>query len=242
MQKFNFYNINMKKTLFMVMALMLAGTGRCLSQDAVTTATYGHATGNTERTMTMALTHTADYVAFSAELLLPEGTTVTAINARTPLKNGGTINMSSVGGSATESTDFRVPFRQVGTTCRVMGYNLGEMKIAGNTGDILVTITLTTTEGINYNTSTVTASNITFVTDDMREVTLPNAITSSRLWGDVNVDQAVDGKDYQVVTNIAVGTEVVGADLFAADIVVDAEETIVDAKDAQRLSNVIVGK
>lgn len=232
----------MKKTPFIALALTLASAAPCLAQETVSVATYGNAVGNNVRTMTMALTHTADYVAFTTDLVLPEGTTVTAVTARRPLKNNGTVNLSAVGGSATESTDFRLPFQQKDNTCRIMGYNLGEVKIEGATGDVMLTVTLSTTTPIAYDAATVTATNITFVRDDLEEVTLPNAVTSSRLWGDVNMDQKVDVKDYQAVGNIIVGKPAAGADLFAADMIIDAEEVSIDVKDYQKLSNTIVGK
>jgi len=226
---------------------MLAGSLASWAQDAVTTATYGNAKGNTTRTLAVAFTHASDYVAFSADLVLPEGTTVTAVSAKAPLKNGGTVNLESVGGSATESTDFKLAYNQDGTTCKVLGYNLGNEKVGGTSGDVLLAVTLTTAEGITYDASTVTAQNIKFVkvegdaTKTYTEMDFAQAVSDSRLWGDVVVNQEVDATDYQAVANIVtkLGNGAIAIDAFAAD--VDQSDEV-DATDYQAVANIVTGK
>lgn len=231
----------MKKTILTLTFAMVASLAGW-AQESATVATYGNLTGNTSRTMTLALTHTDNYVAFSTKLELPEGVTVTDVSAKTPLKNEGTKDFTRKGGSATESMAFKVPFKQNGNVCRIQAYNLANAKIGGASGDILLTLTLTTTAPVAYNEKTTTARNITFVKSDYTEVVFPDRVATCRLWGDVNMDNAVDVKDYQAVGNVLVAKPVDVIDFFAADLVVDAEETKVDVKDYQKLSNIIVGK
>lgn len=227
----------MKKTLIALLLSSFA-TG-AFAQDNVVTATYGNATGNTTRTMTVALNREKDYVAFFLNLTLPEGTTVTGVNVKSPLKNGGTTDLSAVGGTANESTDFNVPFNQNGTKCNILGYNLGNEKIIGNSGEILFTITLTTSEGVAYDAQGVSAA-CTFVDASYQEVTLNAPVTEARLWGDVVKDGVIDSKDYQTLANIVAGkTHDTSADMFAADMV---QDDVYNAQDYQSLANKIAGK
>lgn len=224
-----------------ITALLLSSfaVGAFAEDDNVVTATYGNATGNTTRTMTIALNHEKDYVAFKLTLDLPEGTTVTGVTAKSPLKNNKTVDLSAVGGTATESTDFKVSHNQVGTKCCVLGYNLGNEKIAGKSGEILLTVTLQTAEGVAYNAQGVTAS-CTFVDASYQKVTLDAPITEARLWGDVVKDGKVNTTDVQAAANISVAKANAGVvDAFAADINGDDK---VNSNDVQNISNISVGK
>ena len=207
--------------------------------DNVATATYGNATGNTTRTMTVALNHATDYVAFYLNLTLPEGTTVKGVSVKSPLKNGGTTDLSAVGGSATESTDFNVPFKQNGTRCNFVGYNYGNEKIVGESGEILFTITLETTEGVAFDEGTVEC-NYEFA-KLVGESLTGTVTTEPRLWGDVNMDGKVNATDYQAMANIVTnkGNGSAKLDSFAADINQDGGITAIDY---QAEANIITNK
>lgn len=232
----------MKKQLLLTMAI-LAGTIPGLADDNVTTATYGNATGNTTRTMTLALNHENDYVAFQVDLTLPEGTSVTAVTAKAALNDAKTADNKTevtIGGES-YSTAFNVPFNQSGTSCRILGYNCGNAPVAGSTGDILLTVTLTSTDAVAYDASTIKATNIRFVKNNetLDEVSLAETTSDSRLWGDVVMDGTVDGKDIQAVANIFSGVENSGTiDKFAGDITGEGE---FDGKDIQAVANIFSG-
>lgn len=206
--------------------------------DNVATATYGNATGNTTRTMTVALNHATDYVAFYLNLTLPEGTTVKGVSVKSPLKNGGTTDLSAVGGSATESTDFNVPFKQNGAKCNIVGYNYGNEKIVGESGEILFTITLETTEGVAFDEGSVECK---YEFAKLVGESLTGTVTADpRLWGDVVRDGKIDSRDYQTLANIIAGKSYdASSDKFAADMVQDDK---FNAQDYQSLANKIAGK
>lgn len=206
--------------------------------DNVVTATYGNATGNTTRTMTVALNHTNDYVAFRLVMTLPEGTTVTGVTAKAPLKNSGTIDLSTKGGNANESTDFKVPFKQNGTKCNIVGYNYNNEKILGASGDIILTVTLETASGVNFNADGVTTA-CTFVDTSAKEAELGEPVTVAKLWGDVNMDKKVNTTDVQAAANISVAAANPGAvDMFAADANGDGK---INSNDVQKIANISVG-
>lgn len=224
----------------LLVASLLCGFTAAHADDNVVTATYGNAVGNTTRTMTVALNHEKDYVAFHLVMDVPSGTTVKGVTAKSPLKNGGTVDLSTKGGTANESTDFNVPFHQDGTKCNIVGYNYGNEKIVGDNGAILLTVTLETEQGITYNANTVKTA-CTFVDATSTEYTLNTPVTDSRLWGDVVMDKEVNATDYQAVGNIVTklgnGSNVI--DAFAAD--VDQSE-IIDATDYQAIGNIVTKK
>lgn len=231
----------MKTTKTLLFASLLCGfTAANAQSDNVVTATYGNATGNTTRTMTVALNHTKDYVAFHLVMDLPAGTTVDAVTAKSPLLNGKTIDLSAKGGEATESTDFKVPFNQNGTKCNIVGYNYGNEKIVGNSGDVLLTVTLKTAAGVAFNADGVTTA-CTFVDASSNEVALGSPVTVARLWGDVVRDGQVLTSDYQAVANILanVSNGDQDIDIFAADI--DQNDEIGTA-DYQTIANKLAGK
>lgn len=232
----------MKTTKTLLFASMLCGFTAAHAQDNVVTATYGNATGNTQRTMTVALNHEKDYVAFHLVMEIPDGTTVKDVTAKSPLKNGGTVDLSTKGGTSTESTDFKVPFYQNGATCNIVGYNYGNVKInAGTTGEVLLTVTLETASGVAYNAEGVKATSCTFVEDgSYTETALNTPTTEARLWGDVVKDGKIDSKDYQTLANIVAGKSYdPSSDKFAADMVQDEK---FNAQDYQSLANKIAGK
>lgn len=228
-----------KLKLILAAALLSVFAVSANAQDNVVTATYGNATGNTTRTMTVALNHATDYVAFYLNLTLPEGTTVKGVSVKSPLKNGGTTDLSGVGGSATESTDFNVPFKQNGTKCNFVGYNYGNEKIVGESGEILFTIKLETTEGVAFDEGSVEC-NYEFA--KLLGESLTGTIeTDPRLWGDVVKDKKVDATDFQAVGNIVtkLGNGITTIDAFAAD--VDQSDEI-DATDYQAIGNIVTKK
>ncbi len=228
------------KNILVAALLSVLAVSANAQSDNVVTATYGNATGNTTRTMTVALNHANDYVAFYLTLQLPEGTTVTGVTAKDPLKNGGTTDLSQAGGSATESTNFHIPFNHTSpTTCNIVGYNFGNEKIVGESGEILFTITLETEEGIAFDEGKVSCS---YEFASLLSESLKGTVeTDSRLWGDVVRDQNVDVTDYQAISNIILkknnGSAVI--DEFAGDI---DQSGSIDVTDYQGISNIIMKK
>lgn len=230
---------NMKKTKMLLVASLLCGFTAAHADDNVVTATYGNAAGNTTRTMTVALNHEKDYVAFHLVMDVPAGTTVMGVTAKSPLKNGRTVDLSTKGGTANESTDFNVPFNQDGTKCNIVGYNYGNEKIVGTSGDVLLTVTLGTTAGVAFDADGVTAT-CTFVDDASNEKVLNKDLLSDpRLWGDVNMDKKVNTTDVQAAANISVAAANPGAvDMFAADANGDGK---INSNDVQKIANISVG-
>lgn len=207
--------------------------------DNVATATYGNATGNTTRTMTVALNHANDYVAFTLNLTLPEGTTITGVSVKSPLVNGGTVDLSHAGGSATESTNFIVRYNHTSPTkCNVVAFNYGNVAIGGESGEILFTITLETTEGVAFDEGSVECK---YEFAKLVGESLTGTVTADpRLWGDVVRDGKIDSRDYQTLANIIAGKSYdASSDKFAADMVQDDK---FNAQDYQSLANKIAGK
>lgn len=233
------------RTKSLLIASLLCGFMSANAQtDNVATATYGNAAGNTTRTMTVALNRSTDYVAFYLDMTLPAGTTVKEAVIKAPLKNGGTVDLSAKGGTATESTDFKVPFNQSGTNCKLVGYNYGNKKIGGTSGEILLTLTLETATGVAYNAEGVNAT-CTFVEDGaFNEVVMATTTTEARLWGDVVKDGTVDGYDIQAVANLFAGKSITAPtgktlDKFAGD---PDQNDKYDGYDIQRVANIFAGK
>lgn len=231
------------KKLFIFSALLFGMIGNAMADDGIAVATYGNATGNTTRTMTVALNGTpANYVACQFELTVPSGTTVKGIKAKSPLVNGKTVDLSSKGGSATESTDFKVAFNQDGTSCKVIAYNYGNEAMAGNSGDVLMAVELETASAVNYDAASVAVKDITFVKTDLAAApTMADVIdnaASKKLWGDANNDKNVDGLDAARITNVILERASVNTiDAFASDLNIDGS---VDGLDAARITNIIL--
>lgn len=237
------YNNEMiMKKLFFIAAALFAGIMSGVAQDNIATATYGNATGNTTRTMTIALNGTpANYIAFQAELALPDGTIVTDVKAKAPLINNGKVSQGTLAG---ESTDFKIPFSmsQDKKTCKILGYNYGNVAMSGTSGDILLTVTLSSTSPVAYNQGTVATKNVVFVKSDLTEINMAGAAqTTSKLWGDVIENGTVDVTDYQAVGNIVtqLGNGTRKVNTFAADI--DGSGRI-DVTDYQAVGNIVTGK
>lgn len=230
------------KKLFFIAAALFAGIMSGVAQDNIATATYGNATGNTTRTMTIALNGTpANYIAFQAELALPDGTIVTDVKAKAPLINNGKVSQGTLAG---ESTDFKIPFSmsQDKKTCKILGYNYGNVAMSGTSGDILLTVTLSSTSPVAYNQGTVATKNVVFVKSDLTEINMAGAAqTTSKLWGDVIENGTVDVTDYQAVGNIVtqLGNGTRKVNTFAADI--DGSGRI-DVTDYQAVGNIVTGK
>jgi len=232
-----FLNFNHMKKNLLFAAMFLGLVGNAMADD-VTTATYGNKEGNTVRTLTIALNHAdADYCAFQLDLTIPEGATVGTMTAKTPLVNGKSVTISG----ASESTNFVLAGNtQADGKYRIVGYNLGNEVIG--TGEVLLTIPLTTTEGVAFNAAEVTASDVLFVkktSTTLEEVSLSTS-ADQRLWGDVVKDGKVDATDYQAVANIVtkIGNGSIAVDKFAADV---DESDSVDATDYQAIGNIVTG-
>lgn len=231
------------KKLFTFAALLFTMIGNAMADDGITVATYGNATGNTTRTMTVALNGTpANYVACQFDLTLPAGTTVKDITAKAPLVNGKTVDLSAKGGTATESTDFKVAFNQDGNTCKVVAYNYGNEAMSGKSGDVLMTVKLETSSAVNYDATSVAVEGITFVNGSLEAAPMTDIAETAdakKIWGDVVVDKVVDGKDIQAITNIFGGSSSNSYDKFAGDVNGDS---VFDGKDIQAITNIFGGK
>lgn len=220
------------KKLFFIAAALIAGIMSGVAQDNIATATYGNATGNTTRTMTIALNGTpANYIAFQAELALPDGTIVTDVKAKAPLINNGKVSQGTLAG---ESTDFKIPFSmsQDKKTCKILGYNYGNVAMSGTSGDILLTVTLSSTSPVAYNQGTVATKNVVFVKSDLTEINMAGAAqTTSKLWGDANGDGRISPTDVNLVQSVYLQTSSSSAirDLFAIDTNGDGKITPADA-------------
>lgn len=224
------YNNEMiMKKLFFIAAALFAGIMSGVAQDNIATATYGNATGNTTRTMTIALNGTpANYIAFQAELALPDGTIVTDVKAKAPLINNGKVSQGTLAG---ESTDFKIPFSmsQDKKTCKILGYNYGNVAMSGTSGDILLTVTLSSTSPVAYNQGTVATKNVVFVKSDLTEINMAGAAqTTSKLWGDANGDKEYTPADILGVIDCMLNKDTNGIDKFAADNNLDGEYTPAD--------------
>lgn len=230
------------KKLFILASLLIGMVGNMKADDNIVVATYGNATGNTTRTMTVALNRTTNYVACQFDLTLPEGTTVKSITPKAPLINGGTVDLSAVGGTASETTNFVVDFNQTGTTCKVIAYNLGNVNIGGNSGDVLMTVELQTENAVNFDANSVAANGVTFVNGSLEAAPMADVAENAdvkKLWGDVVVDKVIDGKDIQAITNIFGGSSSNSYDKFAGDVNGDG---VYDGKDIQAITNIFGGK
>lgn len=234
------------KKLFTFAALLFTMIGNAMADDGITVATYGNATGNTTRTMTVALNGTpANYVACQFDLTLPAGTTVKDITAKAPLVNGKTVDLSAKGGTATESTDFKVAFNQDGNTCKVVAYNYGNEAMSGKSGDVLMTVKLETSSAVNYDAASVAVKDITFVKTDLAAAPTMAPVTdvaaSKKLWGDVNESGSVDIVDVQLIANKIGGVLNSSAKFnsFSADI---NQVGGIDIVDMQKTANIVAGK
>lgn len=210
------------KKLFTLTALLFGMMSSAMADD-IKIATYGNASG-TSRTVTVALNREANYVACQFDLTLPEGTTVKSITPKAPLKNGGVVDLSKAGGNANESTDFVVDFNQVGTTCKVIAYNLGNVAIGGASGDVLMTVELETTNAVDFDDVSVATNDITFVkSGDLTAATMANVADGNgeagksvkKLWGDVNGDGKVNATDIDASISAAASGNSTGLDHFA---------------------------
>lgn len=231
----------MKTTKALLVASLLCGlAGTAKADDTVVTATYGNATGNTTRTMTVALNHEKNYVAFHLVLTLPEGTTVgdDVATAKSPLVNGGTVNLSNAGGAANESTNFIVKTHQVGNKLNVVGYNYGNAAITGASGEILLTLPLKTAEGVAYDAAAVTAESCTFVDAASTEYALGTPTSDARLWGDADQNKVVDGFDAAKVANVSLKrADASTIDVFACDL---NSDDAIDGFDAAKVANIVL--
>lgn len=231
------------KKLFILASLLIGMVGNMKADDIVV-ATYGNATGNTTRTMTVALNRgTNEYVACQFDLTLPKGTTVKSITPKAPLKNTGTVDLSAAGGTANESTNFVVDYNQPdgSNTCKVIAYNLGNVNIGGNSGDVLMTVELETTNPVAFDDTSVAASGITFVNGSLEAAPMDDVAQDAdvkKLWGDADSNKTVDGIDASKTVNVVLGkAQKSSIDSFAVDF--DGNE-VIDGMDAAKIVNIIL--
>ncbi len=206
------------KMFFASLLCVLAGTANAQS---VSTATYSNASDPSTRTLAVSLNHSTnpDFVAFVLQLDLPEGTTVTGVKAMAPLKNGETIDLSDKGGSNEQSVDFLVPFNQIGTKCNIVGYNFANKQIGGNSGDVLLAVTLKVENATAFDEKQITTSS-SFVNSEATEASLEASKTSedvARLWGDINRDTKVNASDVDAAIVATATGNSNGLDHFATN-------------------------
>lgn len=232
------------KKLFILASLLIGMVGNMKADDNIVVATYGNATGNTTRTMTVALNRTTNYVACQFDLTLPEGTTVKSITPKAPLINGGTVDLSAVGGTASETTNFVVDFNQTGTTCKVIAYNLGNVNIGGESGDVLMTVELETSSAVDYNANSVAATGVTFVNGTLEAAPMTDVAETAdvkKLWGDVNADKSVTASDVNQANNVYLKKTDKNSllDFFAGDIDMNEE---LSSSDINKINNIYLKK
>lgn len=94
-----------------------------------------------DATLHVSLTNESSYVAFQMDVTLPEGWTVTGATpiATDRLKDGENVTI----GSISYPTDFVLDYNVLNNnTVRIIGYNLGNHKIIGKSGDEIFSISL----------------------------------------------------------------------------------------------------
>ncbi len=157
-------------------------------------------------TLTASLANTATYIAFQADVVLPDGVT---------LEDGSlqaTARLQDHNVSATTLSDGRV---------RIVAYSNTNTAIAESTGT-LFSINLVAETPLTE-AATVTLRNLLFTDDEYNEATLP-AVTvalspkQTTLRGDVNGDGTVNGLDIVAVISIVLGSESDTYDTAAADL------------------------
>lgn len=226
----------------MFLASLLCALIGTANAQSVSTATYGNASDPKTRTLAVSLNHSTDpnFVAFALQLDLPERTTVTGVKAMAPLKNGETIDLSDKGGSATESTDFQVPFQQNGTKCNIVGYNFGNKAIGGESGDVLLAVTLDVEDEKAFNETQIT-TNSSFVNSASKETPMAENKTTeevAKLWGDADRNQYVNAIDLVSCTNVILKKmDKSSIDSFAIDI---DGNGVINAIDMVSITNLIL--
>lgn len=192
------------KKLFMMIAL-LASSFTAMADDAIS-ASLKVDSDKSSATVHVNLDNTtATYVAFQFDITFPaELGTLTNDNAAvtTRLVNGGTVDLSAAGGTASESTDFIIATNWLpGNKLRVLGYNLGNKPIEQTSGEILTIKINATNPPANASDWTAKFDAVDFVTEsELQEVLLavtnPESTATGEedaawLMGDVNHDTKV---------------------------------------------------
>lgn len=239
----------MKKLLFM--AMLFIGAMNAKADDQITGSLKVEA-GNQSATLAVSLTNSITYVAFQMDVTLPAGWTVesAAPAASARLINGGTVNLSAVGGSANESTDFNLVYNVIGgNKLRVLAYNLKNTPISANAGELFtVKLTKSGSAAAAATDWVATFSEVQFVTESMlKEVAMTvsnagNKVTgeTGALMGDVNHDGKVNALDLAKVVNYILGkAKSTDLDLTLADM---DGSTKVNAIDLAKIVNIFLAK
>lgn len=140
-------------------------------------------------TLSVKLTNSIKYVAFQMDVTLPAGWTVTSAApvGTTRLAGSGTVDLSAVGGSATESTKFQLAYNVIdGNKLRVIAYNLGNKPITGTSGEEIFTVKLTAgTAAASVDKWVATFSEVLFVTEsDLKEMAMAVSNAGSKAVGE----------------------------------------------------------
>lgn len=217
----NHFNTFIMKKLFMMIA-MLVSSFTAMADDAIT-ASLKVDSDKSGATVHVSLDNTtATYVAFQFDITFPEALgTLTNDNAvvTARLENGGTVDLTAAGGTASESTNFIIATNWLsGNKLRVLGYNLGNVAITQNSGEILTIKINATSIPANVTDWTAKFEGVDFVTEnDLQEtllaVTNPDATATgeeeaSWLMGDVNHSGVVDIDDVAAAINYSLGIPV----------------------------------
>lgn len=205
-----------------MMIALLASSFTAMADDAIT-ASLKVDSDKTGATVHVSLDNTtATYVAFQFDITFPEELgKLTNDNAvvTARLQNGGTVDLTAAGGSATESTDFIIATNWLpGNKLRVLGYNLGNKPISQTEGEILTIKINAFTAPANVTDWTAKFDAVDFVTEsELQEVLLavtnPDATATgvedaAWLVGDVNHSGVVDIDDVAAAINYSLGIPV----------------------------------
>ncbi|MBQ0049247.1 MAG: hypothetical protein KBT12_03265 [Bacteroidales bacterium] len=137
------------KKLLMAAALFMS-TFAAKADDAIT-ASLKVTSEKDAATVHVNLDNTSTFVAFQFDIAFPEGMTfdqssTTIVKSQTRLVNGEHVDLSQVGGTANESTDFNVVYNWISDNkLRVIGYNLGNKPIIGEKGAEILAINVKAT-------------------------------------------------------------------------------------------------
>ncbi|MCQ2197792.1 MAG: dockerin type I repeat-containing protein [Bacteroidaceae bacterium] len=204
-------------------------------------------------TLSVKLTNSIKYVAFQMDVTLPAGWTVTSAApvGTTRLAGSGTVDLSAVGGSATESTKFQLAYNVIdGNKLRVIAYNLGNKPITGTSGEEIFTVKLTAgTAAASVDKWVATFSEVLFVTEsDLKEMAMAVSNAGSKAvgesavtWkkGDVNHDGKVNGADVSAVLDKALGKTVAAFYMSEADLNGDNK---INGADVSGVLDIALGK
>lgn len=127
------------KKLFILASLLIGMISNVLADNI--TASLKVESNLQDATLHVNLTNESSYVAFQMDVTLPEGWTVTGATpvATNRLKDNGSVTIDG----SNYDTNFVLDYNVLNNnTVRIIGYNLGNHEIIGNSGDEIFSISL----------------------------------------------------------------------------------------------------